>query len=647
MPFRHAPVSPARESTSAPVRRRSCGRGGKGAAGRFPGRALTILTAALVLCADPAAAQLTQLSDFTSPDSYVRDFRPAGSTGRIVFDEDVNASGTFSPDVRNVFSVIPNQPGSLVRLNNLVSSFGERILDWKVSPDGTRVVMRGDLIGNGITQLFTASTTQPGTQVRLDTNTGTGQNYEVFQYEFTPDSSRVVFRARIDGAYRLLSSPTSGGSAVNVSPVSGNDVQDFRLLQNSAQVVYRADLFDGTDELYLASVSTAGTSSRLTEVAAGTAEVASLYEVSPNGNDLVFAVNLLLQNRQQLLRRAINPTGTQTSLTISGPSGSGIRALLPPDNAGSVQFVADIETHNQNKVYAKISSVLDPFIISSNTANPAGTVTAGSLTRTPDGSRVLYLGNLTAPTRIDLYSSSVSSAGTQVRISSPTFSFAEIFKHAVTPDGSRAVYSGTLEESGRVDLYSASTTAAGTQVKLYQRQATEDVVNWSLSPDGSQVIFTVSRTAPSAGLDVWTAPVDGSSAATLAAPFTGLGFTVQTKVGYTGSGVGIVGGSQLYTLGSPVAPVLTLAGKKLIRTSGSRVILKGRATGDNIQRVEATYRNVLKRKITKSIRPKADGTWRFVYRPPSGRSVIKFRAVDAAGRSSTPVKAVVIRSDRN
>lgn len=602
-----------------------------------------LLLGALLFPTVSARAQLTNLSQFTNPSSYVREFRASAPTGRILFDEDVNESGTFSPDVRNVFSVVPNQPATRIRLNNLVGTNAERIRGWKVSPDGTRVAMLGDLIGNGLVQLFTASTTQPGTQVRLDTNTASGQNYEAFEFEFTPDSSRVVFRARINGAFRLLSAPAGGGSAVNVSPVSPNDVRDFRLLQNGTQVIYRADLFDGTDELFLASVATAGTSLRLTEVAAGNAEVGARYEISPNGTDLVFAVNLFAQSRDQLLRAAINPSGSQSGITFAGVTNSRIRALLPPEDNGRVQFIADFDTVNRNKVYAKIPTILDPFVISDHTTNPSGTITASSLARTQDGSRVLYLGNLTNATRIDLYSASVGAAGTQTRLSAPLLASSEIFRFAITPDSSRAVYSGDLEENGQVDLYSASTTAPGTQVKLYTRQTSESVIDWTLSPDGSRVLFTVLRTAPTATLDVWSAPVDGGAPATLAAPFTGLGVTAQTKVGFTPSGIGIVGGNQLFSFPSPVGPSISLLGSKRIRTTAAKVILRGRTAGDEVRQVEISYRGLNKRPVLKRIPVKPNGTWRFVFRPAPGRTPVQFRAVDAGGLRSAPAKAVVIK----
>lgn len=621
---------------------------------------LFLTTFFLVFFWTDSKAELVQLSNFTNGNSYVRDFEFSPGVGRVIFSEDVNESGTFDSDIRNLFSAIPNEPASLVRLNNLVNSQAERIVDWKVSPNGARVIMRGDLIGNGLRQLFTASTTQPGTQLRVDTNTQFGDNYSVRDYSITPDSSRVVFLALINGASRLLSAPISGGAAINLSPVSGSDVTDFVLLENSQQVIYRSDIENGTFELYLASTSQAGTSQKVTDLASDVAEVdGDLFAVSPNGSSVVYSVNLILQDRAQLLRRPINPTGSRTAISAPGVTNSFIRSLLAPEDSGRVQFTADLDQVGVNKVYAKIDSLPEAFIISDHSANPTGSVAAESLTRTPDNARVLYTGNLTTGISTDLYSSLVGSAGTQVRISQPTNPFSTITQFEITPGSDRVVYSGELDASGGIGLFSAPVSGSGPQTKLFTRSAGQTFLNWALAPDGSRVIFTVISTIPSLALDVFSVPVDGSSAAENVADVTTLGSSALTRVGFTPTNVPLIGGNQMLSVQTitppgptpPPTPVidnprLNIRGKKRIKTRKARVVLRGQARGEELARVEVRYRNKKRKFVTRRIRVRPNGAWKFAFRAKTKRSILQFRAINDQGGRSKQIKVRIIRVRR-
>lgn len=612
------------------------------------------LTTLLVAVATDSRAELVQLSNFTNATSFVGDFEFAPGVGRVIFSEDFNEDGAFKGDVRHLFSAIPNQPDSLVRITNIVTA-DPQIVDWKVSPNGQRVIMRGDLIGNGLRQLFTASTTQPGTLTRVDTNTQTGDDYSVREYEITPDGTRVVFLTDIDGALRLMSAPITGGPAVNLSDITSSDVTHFVLLQNSQQVIYRPDIVGSNFELFLASTSQAATSQKLTDLAAVGAQVdGGLFAGSPDGRSVVFAISG--SNRGHLAQLPINPTGAISAVSPTGVDGSFIKSLLPPENSGRVQFTADFSEVNTTEAFGKFEGENFAIPLSDNSGVSIRRVNSASLIRTPNNARILYTGNLTSNFGSELFSSAVDSAGTQVQISQSNSSFAVIIRFEVTPDSARVVYSGTLEADSGAGLFTALVSTAGTQTNLFNRAAGQSLSNWAMSPGGDQVIFTIQSTTPAQAFELFSVPVDGSSAAEKIADITGLGGPDQTRVGFTTANVPLIGGNQMFSFGTVIpgptpdptidTPRLDIRGKKRIKTRKARIVIRGKAQGEELTRVEVRFRNEKRRFVTRRVRINANGGWKFVFRAKSKRSVLQFRAVNSQGTKSKAGKVQVVRVRR-
>lgn len=96
-----------------------------------------------------------------------------------------------------------------------------------------------------------------------------------------------------------------------------------------------------------------------------------------------------------------------------------------------------------------------------------------------------------------------------------------------------------------------------------------------------------------------------------------------------------------------VSPVLTLTGKKTIRTSKRKVTVKGTATDDSsVSSVLVTYRKVKangkKKKVTKPARL-VGSVWKFQIRPTEKRTKLKIQAFDDQGAGSSIQKVKIIR----
>lgn len=115
-----------------------------------------------------------------------------------------------------------------------------------MTQDSSRVVFRGDLTTKGVTELYSASTTASGSQIKLNSAPVAGGG--VSEIAITSDSSRVVYTGALtsSGVNELYSaSVTASGTQVklNNTPVAGGYVWQPQLAaSNSSRVAYLGKL---------------------------------------------------------------------------------------------------------------------------------------------------------------------------------------------------------------------------------------------------------------------------------------------------------------------------------------------------------------------------------------------------------------------
>lgn len=163
-----------------------------------------------------------------------------------------NDGGGASLDLYSV----PVKGGTTVKYNtqDLTSAFATR---FKRSPNGNRVVYYARQHTSTRFELFSVPV-GGGTNTRLhepifSNRTVTGE------FAFTPDGSRVIFIADLDGDsnfsaddLHLFSAPAEGGEPVEISPnvPDGHDVIDFNFVPGSQTVVFRAEDPSGATTFY-------------------------------------------------------------------------------------------------------------------------------------------------------------------------------------------------------------------------------------------------------------------------------------------------------------------------------------------------------------------------------------------------------------
>jgi hypothetical protein len=126
------------------------------------------------------------------------------------------------------------------------------VFDYQISPDSARVVFRGDLVTDAVTELFSAPIAAVNSRVTLSGAVVSGG--DVFSgFQISPDGARVVFRGDLvtDNVFELFSAPIAAvNSRVTLSGavVSGGGVSSFQISPDSARVVFRGDVV--ADEVF-------------------------------------------------------------------------------------------------------------------------------------------------------------------------------------------------------------------------------------------------------------------------------------------------------------------------------------------------------------------------------------------------------------
>jgi Tol biopolymer transport system component len=165
-------------------------------------------------------------------------FRISPDGTRIVYDVDLPT---------NLYSV-PIGGGPVVQLNPV----GTEIYSWAISPDSSRVIFRGTEEGTWAWELYSVPIAG-GSPVTLNDPMVTDGFLHFFK--ISPDGSRVVYVAdqETKDADELFSVPIAGGTVVPLNGllVSGGDVHDFEISPDSSRVIYHADQqTGGVVELY-------------------------------------------------------------------------------------------------------------------------------------------------------------------------------------------------------------------------------------------------------------------------------------------------------------------------------------------------------------------------------------------------------------
>lgn len=324
------------------------------------------------------------------------DIQISADSSRVVYlaDQDTN-------DVSELYSV-PIGGGASIKLNGPLASGGDVREDFRISPDGSRVVFRADQETDQVFDLFSVPIAG-GMAVRLNEPLA-GQ--EVTEFKIAPDGSRVAYRADQDaeGVFELYSAPLEGGPAVklNGALAAGGNVNDttFEFSPDSSRVIYQADQ-DTNDVFELYVVPTGGGATlKLNSPLAADWDV-SYFKISPDGSRVVYGIV-----------QSVDPWGYET---FSAPIDGGTAVQIDPDpTIEGLLEVFSITPDSSRLVY---TAYLDEYGIFQLYSMPIGggasvrlngpLVQGGSVDHrvefSPDSTRVVYCGDQDVVNQFELF----------------------------------------------------------------------------------------------------------------------------------------------------------------------------------------------------------------------------------------------------
>jgi len=245
-----------------------------------------------------------------------------------------------TPDssTKALYSVRADGSGSPTQLN--IAGGGNHIMDFALSPDGSRVVYRSDEFRNLKYELFSVPTDGSSPRVRLHGSVSNMSDVSVV-YRIDPTSQRVVFCANHDalGDLDLYSVPidaSAGPTRLN-DPLAGQGVSGVRVSPDGQRVVYSADQDTaGVQELYSVGIDGSDAPIKLsgTLVSGG---FVGYFEVDPSWTHVLY--NGHQDDRVELY--AVPPDGSSapTRLNDPFPAGTSIGAFRITPDGGTVLFI--------------------------------------------------------------------------------------------------------------------------------------------------------------------------------------------------------------------------------------------------------------------------------------------------------------------
>jgi Tol biopolymer transport system component len=420
----------------------------------------------------------------------------------------------FTPDSRRVVYIANNTlysistaGGQATKLNGpLADHFRFEQFDFQISPDGSRVVYIAKQSGDIGMTLYSVPVTG-GTSVRL--KPASANTEDIGQYQFSPDGRSIVFRTFHQGyppqSGELFMAPIDGSSpAIKLhGPLSSSQtVQWFEISPDNSHVVYRIDELlndSGSNTLYSVPIGGGGS----TLLATTAPDQIAPYLISSDSSRVVYA-----DYSQKLGGEAL------FSVAITGG------AAIELDGPADVSFTRfELTKHHRALFWAQSNpeaglSLYSVPIDGSGPALPlidAASVHARYATISPDGSYVIYLAQKDGtPTLFRV----PTDGGSPIPLSSPADSKGVATEEyiGISPDSQRVLYLGDAQTS-QLQLFSVPIDGSADPVQISdpaQHNGTIVRSDLSFTPNSQHLLYRV-QDASTGNFSLFSAPIDGSS----------------------------------------------------------------------------------------------------------------------------------------
>jgi hypothetical protein len=368
----------------------------------------------------------------------------------------------------------------------------------QVSPDGEWIVWIQRGFTPELTRLYAARRWEGSAARPLTAQLAGLQSVE--RFAITPDSRWVVFSGITPGTSQceIWSVPIEGSSLPGRLNPSGDGscvAYEFQLSGVGPRAVFAGDFENpGTVEVWSSRVDRTESAVKLSPPMVAGGNVGEPLLLAPTGSRIVFAADALVDGSEDLW-----------SAPLDG-SAPAVRLNIDPSSPRSV----------------------DPM----------------TMAVTPDGSRVLYLEVRSG--RYELWSAPTDGSALPILLTAPAGTWNRVRAPVIAPSGSLAVFGADRDDDTLGEVWSVPVAGpAPAAVELIESSgAAGDLGDLFFDASGSRVAF-VGDFAGGVDQQAWTAPTDGSSAATeiSVAPLNGGGVHLSIVAAEGGARVVIAGDS--------------------------------------------------------------------------------------------------------
>jgi hypothetical protein len=269
-----------------------------------------------VSATNPTGDHFRISSDAANSFTAIYDALLTSSGDRVIYHGFLNSSTAV-----DLFGASTTQPGTQIQLNTRLVEHGD-VNSVTLIEGGERVVYRGDMDTQSFYELYSADTDQAGTQVRISGPVASNGG-SIFAYQLTPDEAHAVYTKVSPGRSTrdLFSASTSVAESEVVLLLSDTYTAIERLSTDASSdwVVAHVETTspaDVTRDWLFAVPIDGGVPVRLSNRLPEHGEIRE-WEFAPNGLNVVYAADLVVRAEEVPYcpgggRGGCNPPGTQT-----------------------------------------------------------------------------------------------------------------------------------------------------------------------------------------------------------------------------------------------------------------------------------------------------------------------------------------------
>jgi Tol biopolymer transport system component len=445
---------------------------------------------------------------------------PAGGPATVpavVFIADKDTDGV------NEIYVSLDDGDSVLKLSGTMVAGGD-VIDFKISPDGTRVAFRADRDTDGVIELYVNSI-NGGIPIKVHTDFPFGRNVELLPalpannldiFSWSPNSNWIAYIADQDSdtVYELYVSAPDGSSNFKVSGslVGNGNVIDFEWAPDNSRIAYRADEDTlGVYELYTTTPSATPTFNKVSSIAPGggdvvvprpgfpndTAGTLSLdaFEWAPNSSVIAYVADQIIDNVFELF--TVPPDGSAPPTEVSAISGSPFDVLefkWAPDSS-RIAYRAD---QNTEEIYELFAALPTGGVPVKESGNLSGLQDVTEFQWAPEipTSQIAFLMDQDADGEFELFTAIKAGADIPVRVSANLSGLLDVTGFKWAPDSSLIAYRADQNTDEVFELFTTPPdgSAAPLEVSFIDTLVADgDVSEFVWAPDNSRIAYSANQ----------------------------------------------------------------------------------------------------------------------------------------------------------